>query len=98
MALGNPRHLARMLRQAGDAVVFGATSSFGILNVGDEVAQMPDGGLAQVRTTTLLVASDDFDGLSTGETITVADADYRIDRIAPEDDGEVTKLYLARIP
>lgn len=95
--LGSAADTAFMLRDAGESVVYNGVASFGILDISDSLETLDDGGMAQTKVTTLLVQTSALSGLRQGGRITVAGVGYKIDRVAPEDDGALTRLYLAKL-
>jgi hypothetical protein len=81
--------------------VYNGVSSFGILDISDAIDLSSDAGTSQVKITTVLVATAPFtnsDGTTKfrhGGRIAVAGKPYRVDRASPEDDGRLTRVYLA---
>lgn len=103
MPLGSASDIAFMLRDAGDVdVTYNGVTSPGIRDIGDMLEQTGDGGMVQVRATTILVATDAFEDLrQDGRLVAVhrktkVSTAYRIDRVSPEDDGDLTRLYVAK--
>lgn len=98
MPLGSDADLLFMLRDAGDVVVYNGVSSYGILEHGDAVQPTDQGGMVQVRVSTLLIATNAFADLRTNGKVVVAGKPYRIDGPPMlEDDGALTRLTLARL-
>lgn len=95
MSLGSASDLSFMFRDAGVAVLYNGTATFGIPEQMD-VIESTDGGQVQVRAETLLIATDSLTDLRHDGVITVATRPYRIDRFGPEDDGDLTRIFLAR--
>lgn len=97
MALGSATDTARLLQEAGEVVTFNGVSSYGVL---EQLADLHHPalirGLQSIGVTTVLVQTDVFTHLRLDGIITVAALPYRIDRISPEDDGTLTRIYLAR--
>lgn len=85
------------LQDAGESVGYNGVSSFGILDISDSLESLNDDSMAQTKVTTCLVQSSVFSDLRVDGKIVVAGQSYRIDRVAPEDDGALTRLYLARM-
>jgi hypothetical protein len=104
MPLGSVSDLRYMLRDAGNvSVAINGGLVDGILDHADGVEGLGDGGMVQTRVTTILVLTDDCDGLRQNAKIQATNkrsgvvTGYRVDRIAPEDDGELSRLYVARL-
>lgn len=78
-------------------VSFGTRVTRGNLRTSAATQDMPDGGLVQVRVTTLLIRATTLGTISRGTTITVDGGSYRVDRIDPEMNGTCTRLYLSSL-
>lgn len=99
MPLGSDADLRSMLRDAGEVVVYNGVSSYGILEHQDAVQPTTDqGGMVQVRVSTLLIATNAFTDLRVNGKVVVAGKPYRIDGPPMlEDDGALTRLTLTRL-
>lgn len=99
MSVRSPSDLIDLLKDAGEVVVYNGVSSYGILERGSVLESTDDGGMSQKAVSTLLIATDAFTDLRVGGRIVVNGDPYRIDPpIAPEDDGALTRLTLAKVP
>lgn len=96
MSLGSASDIAFMLQDAGVAVVFNGVTTFGILEQTDALENAESGGVMQVRVTTILIQTGVFGELRLDGGIVAGGAPYRIDRASPEDDGALTRLYVAK--
>jgi hypothetical protein len=93
VSLGSASDLAFMLKDAGVPVLYNGASSYGILDRSDAL-QGTDGAMMQVRTTTLLIATDAFTNVRTDGRIVVDKRPYKITAFDLQDDGALTQLQL----
>lgn len=96
MSLGSASDLSFMLKDAGVPVSYNGTASYGIVDQADELQFTTGGDPVNARVTTLLVATDAFTDLRVSGRIIANAIPYRIDRIALEDDGSLTRLTVAK--
>lgn len=85
-----------MLEDAGEVVVCGGISHFGIFDETATVAFNEANVEVQSRATTLLVESNRFPALAKLALLTVAGVQYQVREWAPEDDGYLTRVVIAR--
>jgi hypothetical protein len=76
------------------AITYGAQTTTGILDRGDNIVGGPDGAAYSIRTTTLSIQTGDLTSVTVDSAITVDSIAYEIADIAVTDDGKITKLTL----
>lgn len=96
MSLGSASDIAFVLRDAGVPVVFNGVSTFGIVDQSDALEGTESGGMMQVHVTTILIQTSVFTNLRLEGSIIAGGTPYRIDRVSPEDDGALTRIYVAK--
>jgi hypothetical protein len=89
--------LAFMIQELGEPVTSGASSAKGIIEHTDAIMETSQGPM-QLRATTILMISSEWEGFGNPSAVEAEGFTWRVDRAAPEDDGEITRLYVARAP
>lgn len=91
------RHLAAMLRgPLADPFVVGGQSTRCLFDDDAVVIEDETGRDVTRRTRTALIRTGSVTGLAEGGTATVAGVAYQVRRVLPQEDGQVTRVWLAR--